>query len=87
MTSRASERNLPSVRTRFALAAPCMNWYETRPTRPTGFEPRDLRFRGGRQVTDARLLTLARRNSVSLITVDSDVAEMAEPDQVTLLTR
>jgi len=42
---------------------------------------------GYRQVTDAHLIALARRNSVPLITFDSAIAEMAGSDQVTLLTR
>ena len=42
---------------------------------------------GYRQVTDAHLLTLARRNSVPLLTFDSAIAGMAEPDEVVLLSR
>lgn len=41
---------------------------------------------GYRQVTDAYLLTLARRNSVPLVTFDSAIAGMAGPGEVTLLS-
>jgi len=40
---------------------------------------------GYRQVTDAHLLTIARRNDVPLLTFDRALAEVAGSDGVTLL--
>ena len=42
--------------------------------------------RGYRQITDAHLLTLARRNGVPLLTLDTAIAGMAGRDEVILLS-
>ena len=44
------------------------------------------RIHGYRQVTDAHLLTIAIRNDVPLLTFDTAIAELADPDEVALLT-
>ncbi|MFM8889456.1 MAG: TA system VapC family ribonuclease toxin [Solirubrobacterales bacterium] len=41
---------------------------------------------GYRQVSDAHLLTVARRNEVPLLTFDRALAERSRPDEVILLT-
>lgn len=41
---------------------------------------------GYRQITDAHLLTLARRNGVPLLTLDTAIAGMASRDEVILLS-
>ncbi len=43
------------------------------------------RIAGHRQVTDAMLLTVARRNGVGLVTFDSGLAALADDGQVELL--
>lgn len=40
---------------------------------------------GYRQITDAHLLTVARRNSLPLLTFDSGIASLAKSDEVILL--
>lgn len=43
-------------------------------------------IQGYRQVTDAHLLTVARRNAVKLVTFDSAIADIAESDEVIVMT-